>query len=130
MRILVVEDEVLIALDVESVLRSAGYDVAGPVGNSEDATELGIGADIAFVDVHLSDGQTGPSLAGYLSQAHGVTVIFATANPEIVAADPHAIGALVKPVFATDLLSTIEYAAALRRGEPASAPPCLKRLQA
>ena len=129
MQILVVEDEALIALDMEYVLRSSGYDVAGPVGNSENASQMGANVDIALVDVHLSDGETGPSLAAHLAQVHGVTVIFATANPEIVAADPHAIGVLVKPVFASDLLSTIKYAIALRTGVPVAAPACLIRLQ-
>lgn len=129
MQILVVEDEALIALDMEYVLRSSGYDVAGPVGNREDASRMGANVDIALVDVHLSDGKTGPLLAADLAQVHGVTVIFATANPEIVAADPHAIGVLVKPVFASDLLNTIEYAVALRNGVPAEAPPCLIRHQ-
>jgi len=130
MRILVVEDEFLIAFDTEYVLRSSGYDVVGPVGSSEDALRLGAGVDIALVDVHLRDGETGPEVAAHLSQVHGVTVIFSTANPEIVAADPNAIGALVKPVFAPDLLSAMEYAVALRSGRPATAPNCLKSLRA
>lgn len=37
MRILVVEDEFLIAVDTEYTLRSWGYDVAGPVNNAAAA---------------------------------------------------------------------------------------------
>ncbi|WP_168878875.1 response regulator [Rhizobium sp. P28RR-XV] len=126
MRILVVEDELLIGLDMEYVLRSLGYEVAGPVTNAADARKLGATVDIALVDVNLSDGPTGPTSAAYLRQTHGVTIIFTTANPEAVIANSDAIGVLSKPVSASDLLSAIEYAIACRKGEPAVAPTCLK----
>lgn len=126
MRILVVEDEFLIAVDTEYTLRSWGYDVAGPVNNAADAQRLGAYVDIALIDVNLSDGPTGPASAAYLNQMHGVTVIFTTANPEMVVAHPHAIGVLPKPIYGPDLLSAIEYAIACRKGEAVVPPTCLK----
>ncbi|MBB5574680.1 response regulator [Rhizobium paranaense] len=93
-----------------------------PVGDQR----LGANVDIALIDVNLSDGPTGPASAAYLNQMHGVTVIFTTANPEMVVAHPHAIGVLPKPIYGPDLLSAIEYAIACRKGEAVVPPTCLK----
>ena len=57
-RILVVEDEALIAMDLERVVRRAGCEVLGPVGRAEEALRLAAEErlDAAILDVRLSDG--------------------------------------------------------------------------
>jgi DNA-binding response OmpR family regulator len=54
-RILVVEDEVLIALDLAAQLSDAGFDVVGPAGSVAKALTLlnGHGCDAAVLDVNL-----------------------------------------------------------------------------
>jgi DNA-binding response OmpR family regulator len=54
-RVLVVEDEVLIAWDLQAELESRGYDVAGPAGTLVEAMEvLGGGrVSIAVLDINL-----------------------------------------------------------------------------
>ncbi|MDF2975027.1 MAG: response regulator [Microvirga sp.] len=89
LRILVVEDEILIALELESLLQDLGHDVVGIAASSKDALSLGrdLKPDLAFVDIHLSDGPTGIDVARHLSSEHGVTVLFMTANAKRIPED-------------------------------------------
>jgi two-component sensor histidine kinase/CheY-like chemotaxis protein len=78
-RILVVEDETLIAMEIESALRDGGCDVAGPVGDVEEALRLiasGERYDAALLDTKLS-GYRVDSVAAALAQA-GVPFAFIT----------------------------------------------------
>ena len=61
-RVLVVEDEFLIALDVEDALRELGCEVLGPVSTVAEAVALAVPAacDLAVLDVRLVDGSTAP----------------------------------------------------------------------
>jgi DNA-binding response OmpR family regulator len=54
-RILVVEDEVLIALDIGQILAEAGFDVVGPANSAAQALDLmkHIGCEAAVLDVNL-----------------------------------------------------------------------------
>ncbi len=54
-RILIVEDEVLLSMDIETTLAEAGYDVAGPAGTLKKAMQLVTGGncDAALVDANL-----------------------------------------------------------------------------
>ncbi len=56
-RVLVVEDEVVIALDLQAELESRGYDVAGPAGTIADAMDaLSAGhVGIAVLDINLGE---------------------------------------------------------------------------
>src|SRR3954462_5401351 len=56
-RILVVEDEALIAMDLERIVRCAGCEVVGPVGRAEEALRLVAqgGPDTGILDIALSD---------------------------------------------------------------------------
>jgi CheY-like chemotaxis protein len=63
-RILVVEDEYLIADDITQALRGAGAEVLGPVATAADAAELIAGGgriDAAILDINLRDGAVFPA---------------------------------------------------------------------
>jgi len=83
--VLIVEDEFLIAIDLEATVKDMGLDVIGLATNKEQALRLAPMADIAFVDVNLADGATGPEIGRRLTEEFGVTVVFMTGNPEAVA---------------------------------------------
>ena len=53
--VLIVEDEFLIAIDLESTVKDMGLDVIGLATDKEQALRLAPMADIAFVDVNLAD---------------------------------------------------------------------------
>jgi len=61
-RVLIVEDEFLIALELESTLRSVGYHVLGPVATVQEALELlrTESPDAAVLDVNLAGERVTP----------------------------------------------------------------------
>lgn len=81
LRLLLVEDEFVLALGITDVLVDAGADVLGPVGSVADALALVQQIpeiDAAVLDVNLA-GETIYPVADAL-QARGVPFLFATAN--------------------------------------------------
>jgi len=130
MRILIVEDEFLIALDIEDVVRSLGHEVVGPANSLARVKELAANIDLALVDVRLYDGITGPHVAEYLAAELGVTVVFMTGNPETVRASTAAIGVLQKPFGLGHVSDVIKYAAAVRDGRHPAPPRELELLPA
>jgi len=61
-RVLVVEDEVFIAMELASALRAAGFEVMGPVGSVDDALDLigDVQPDAALLDVNLGGERVTP----------------------------------------------------------------------
>src|SRR4051812_49652024 len=53
-RVLIVEDEIIVALFMEDVLAEFGYEVAGVVGHLEEAAAREPDYDMAVLDVHLN----------------------------------------------------------------------------
>ncbi|MBT9370600.1 response regulator [Rhizobium sp. CSW-27] len=122
-RVLIVEDEFLIALDLADTIETMGLTVSGFASSRDHALSLAPLADIALVDVNLSDGATGPSIGRDLSQRFGVTVIFMTANPEQLKGDTgRTLGVLSKPVMPHVVEQSMGYAIASRLGGLAAVP--------
>lgn len=82
-RVLVVEDEPLTAMDLEARLQDAGYDVLGPAGSVAGAMDVIAETmpDIALLDGNLA-GERSYGLAADL-RASGVAVVFCTGYPEL-----------------------------------------------
>lgn len=126
-RILVVEDEIFVATEIEHVIGDMGFQTAGIAPDRQTALELGTQSDVALVDLNLRDGPTGMSIGKALAEAHGVTVLFMTANPsQLGQGVPGTIGVLPKPVTDSDLRAAVAFAVAQRQAGDA-APP--RRLQ-
>lgn len=123
-KILIVEDEFVVALNLEAILEERGHQ---PVGIAPDlATALELAAeepDLALVDVNLRDGETGPEIAERLRE-RGVAVLFVTANPRMLeGAKADAIGVLTKPCDEDLVVAAVEYALSARQGLTLPAPP-------
>lgn len=98
MKVLVVEDEAIIAWDIEAIVLEAGYNVVGLARTTEEALSLAPQADVALVDVRLADGMTGPDIAQALVEKHGLAVVFMTGNPEsVIGSLRGALGVMSKP---------------------------------
>lgn len=97
MKVLIVEDEGIIAWDLESMVLDNGFEVAGFARTEVEAISLARRADIALVDVQLADGPTGPQIARTLIDQYGVEVVFMTGNPELVADFRGAVNVVTKP---------------------------------
>jgi DNA-binding response OmpR family regulator len=106
-RLLVVEDEPLVAFDTEHLLTEENYEIVATVDRVASALSLIEEAeiDLVLVDVELADG-SGIEVARAAS-GRGVPVMFVTGNFS-VEAEPFGIGLLSKPYQQRDLLGAIE----------------------
>jgi len=115
-RILVVEDEVVIAMEIESVLQQMGYEVIGPVMTGQDAIDLVIEKrpDLILMDIRLKGDIDGITAAEQIYRLYKVPVIFLTAHsdPKTVekAIATHPFGYLIKPFRKNELYTSIEIA--------------------
>ena len=117
-RLLIVEDEPLVAFDNEHFLSECGYDIVATVDSVEDAIDA-IEAeeiDLVLADVALSDGGSGVDVAR-AAKAKGVGVLFVTGNCPIEARE-FAIGCLAKPYVQRDLRTAIEAIERTLGGDP------------
>ncbi|MFA4949794.1 response regulator [Brevundimonas sp.] len=129
-RILIIEDEAIVAMELRFVLEDLGYQVVGTAAEARTAREIVREEDIdlALVDIHLSDGPTGVELGRELGQEKGVTVLFMTANPGMVRGGViGTLGVLTKPTDERAVETAVEYALRRRQGRPIEyAPPGLQ----
>ena len=103
-RILVVEDEALIAMEVEAQLRALDFSVVGPVGWLGQAMEIARDEplDGALLDVNVKGGEVFP--VAEILLARGVPVVLATGyGPENRPADFRSLTWLHKPFSARQL---------------------------
>lgn len=126
-RILVVEDEIFVATEIEHVIEEMGFVAVGIASDERSALALASTVDVALVDLNLQDGPTGIGIGRTLAQAHGVTVVYMTANPsQLGYGVPGTVGVLSKPVAERDLRAAVAYVVA-RRATADAIPPA--RLQ-
>lgn len=111
---LIVEDEIFVALDLERILTDAGYTVGAIAADRDSALAAAPNCGIAFVDVNLRDGPTGPDIARRIAADHGIKVVFVTANPSQIGEAGNALGYIRKPFSEHAILA----AAALAHGRP------------
>ncbi|MCB8821844.1 response regulator [Microvirga rosea] len=112
LRILIIEDEILIALELETLLQEAGHDVVGVAPSSSEALKLArnLKPDLAFVDIHLADGPTGVDVARQLTSQLGTTVLFMTANTKRIPEDfAGARGVISKPYTERGVREALAY---------------------
>ncbi|MDH7639386.1 response regulator [Sphingomonas sp. MAHUQ-71] len=96
--VLIVEDEILVAMDLERILEDAGYRVAAIVADQKEAMSTAGAVDMAFVDINLRDGATGPEIARDLAKRYGARIVYVTANPaQIGEPAENAVGCIRKP---------------------------------
>jgi DNA-binding response OmpR family regulator len=107
-RLLLVEDEPLVAFDNEYYLKNAGYTIVATVDRVGEAIAAldDHEIDLVLADVNLSDGGSGRDVA-HAAQARGVSLMFVTGSCPIDA-QSLAVGCLAKPYSQRDLLAAIE----------------------
>ena len=128
-KILIVEDEMLVAIELEAILEDLGHAPVGIAADLADAISLfDQSLDLALVDLNLRDGLTGPEIGKRLS-ARGVPVLFITANPrQLGDGVAGTIGVLTKPTDAQTVRAAVNYALSRRNGDRSISPPPSLRL--
>jgi CheY-like chemotaxis protein len=114
LRVLVVEDESLVGLSLQGVLRDLGHTVTGIAPSLRTALAIAAGApsDLAIIDIGLAgDGGDGIDAAVALRQRYGIPAVlmtgasFADVADRLNAAEP--LGFLTKPYSDADVERTI-----------------------
>lgn len=110
MKILVVEDDYLVACFVEDALTAAGHEVLGPADSFKAAIEISDSEtpDIALVDINLSGNKTGIELSRELHTRHVPSVLM-SGNSLDDDAKQFAVGSLAKPYRLDSMIDTVEF---------------------
>ena len=107
-RIMIVEDEPLVAFDNETMLADAGYDVVATVDRYADAVAAldRESVDLILTDIGLTGERTGVDLACE-ARKRGIPVLFVTGHVPDNAAEL-AVGCLTKPYTGRTLKMALE----------------------
>lgn len=117
-RILVVEDERIVALDLKLTLESLGFHVVGTASSQDEAVLLTMSyqPDLILMDINLGNGGDGIVAADEIARFADVPVVFLTAyaDNDILrrAGQVAPYGYLVKPVRLRELNATVQMALA------------------
>lgn len=125
---MIVEDEMLLAFELECEVEAAGHEVVGTASSRAEAFELidRSAPDFAFVDIQLKDGPTGQEIGRRLA-SDNIPFVFVTGNLKRIPDDfAGAIGAIEKPYTANGLQNALRYIESAVRGSVREkAPPSL-----
>ncbi len=82
--VLIIEDEPLIALDIETIVTDLGHSVVGMATTHTEATAVAsrTNPSIILADIQLADGSSGIDAVNDILKSHNVPVVFITAYPE------------------------------------------------
>jgi len=125
LKVMIVEDNLMLADLLEEILVTQGHTVCGIARTVAAGVALGREArpDLAIIDVRLADGGFGPDVAEALMDLTGMGVLYATGNLDMaVVLDARGQGCLVKPYRIEDLVRSIEIVEELRRVGHATGP--------
>ena len=119
--VLIVEDEFLVALQLEDILTDAGHKVVGIVPDQASAQAIAARPEVALVDLNLRDGPSGLTIAQQLAERFGTVIVYVTANPgQICTPAPTALGVVQKPFSHHAILAAVTLA---MNGEAEDVPP-------
>jgi two-component system, response regulator PdtaR len=117
LRVLIVEDEPLVSLFLQSVLQDLGHVVSGVAPSLRTALAIAAGmpSDLAIIDIGLAgDGGDGVDAAVQLRKRHGIPALlmtgasFADVGPRLQDAEP--LGFLSKPYTESDVENALQAA--------------------
>lgn len=112
-RILIVEDEYLVAMEMDAGLREAGYDVVGTASTADEAVALARDERprLVVMDIRLVGARDGVDAATDIYRGLGIRSIFASAHSDdrvrSRAAAARPLGWIAKPYRASDLVRAV-----------------------
>lgn len=114
-KVLIVEDDLIIALSTQKMIRKLGHDVVGQVTTGEDAITKALEAnpDIILMDIRLAGNMDGIEASTQILQsASDISIIYITGNTDASyrerAKETGCKGFLVKPVRVNELRNLFE----------------------
>jgi CheY-like chemotaxis protein len=113
LRVLIVEDEALLAMDMEAMVEDSGHAVVAEAASLFDVEALGdaLCPDLAFVDIQLARGTSGLDVCRLIrTRWKAAFIVFVTANPAKIPEDYcGAHGVIAKPFSRNGLMSAMRY---------------------
>ena len=115
-RVLIVEDEFLLALQMEQVLLGAGFEVTGLAADAATAVRLAAETQpqLVLMDVRLNGQRDGVDAAVEIWQRFQIRSLFVTGNTETAtgprAEAAHPVGVLSKPYRESDVIRSVQQA--------------------
>jgi DNA-binding NarL/FixJ family response regulator len=114
--ILIVEDEAIVAMDLEQRLGGLGYAVAGTVTNADDALmkAVELQPQLVLMDIALSNGSDGIEAAKRIRGKLDIPIVYLSAHADVATLERAKVtepsGYVVKPYNERELHATIELA--------------------
>lgn len=133
-RVLIVEDEPLIAEDISDFLGETNYICAGIAYDSETALDMLVNRDpdVALLDINIEGSMNGIEVAQIIRQKYNIPFIFLTSHSDRETLDKAKLtlpyGYIVKPFNENDLISSLEMAVFRHANENKSNIPSLTHL--
>jgi two-component system response regulator LytT len=124
LKILIVEDEFIIATNLKMMLEDLGYEPLSPTGNEKEAIEIlqTQEVDMAILDINLNGKHEGITVGKYIYEHLSIPFLYLTSNSDKgtiqEAKLTHPNSYLIKPFTSEDIYSAIEMAIA---GSPTKA---------
>lgn len=116
-RILLIEDEKIVSLELKSILEKLGYEIVGIAETSEEACTIALNnpIDLVVSDIQLKNGVDGIETSAILQNIYDLPVIFMTAFNDDIKIQrasnlPNMIGYIVKPIRVDELHTMIKVA--------------------
>jgi PAS domain S-box-containing protein len=115
-RVLIVEDEKIVALDLRAILSSVGFTVVGEAATGRNAVTAAkeLLPDIILMDITLKGTMDGFDAARLISEHHDIPIVFLTAHSDEKtlerARHSEAFGYILKPFDERDVRTTVEMA--------------------
>ena len=115
MEVLIIEDEMLLAMDIEAMVEDSGHHVLAEAACLKDVEALpaNIRPQLAFVDLHLADDSNGLEVSRFIQNRWpDALIVFITANVARIPADfAGAHGVIAKPFSHAGVVNAINYLA-------------------
>ncbi|QJU60194.1 response regulator [Sphingomonas sp. AP4-R1] len=126
MNVLIVEDEMLLAMDIEAMVEDSGHRVLAEAASLMDVERLpsDIDPQLAFVDIHLAHGSNGIDVCRLIRERWpDALVVFVTANVSKIPEDfAGGHGVIAKPFSHAGVINAIRYLAEGVFDPPPSVP--------
>jgi PAS domain S-box-containing protein len=122
-RIMIIEDEGIIASHIATRLERTGYTVAGILASSDDALDRipSLMPDLILMDIRIKGNADGIETANKVRERFDIPVIYLTAHSDRQTIDraknTGAFGFLTKPIHHTSLFTSIEMALTRHRSD-------------
>jgi DNA-binding LytR/AlgR family response regulator len=125
LKVMIVEEEMLLAMELESEVEAAGHTVVGIAASSDQVPDIvqGFAPEFAFVDINLQDGPTGIDVGRMLAHDR-IPYIFVSGNIKKLPRDfAGALGAIEKPYTMNGMANALAYIDAVVQGKEGRLPP-------